>query len=96
MLRQYEILIILPPDLEEEAASGATERVRGYVTARGGEVHSLDPWGRRRLAYPIKRYREGVYHVGRFSLDPEQALDLDRSLRLNEQVLRHLIVRLDS
>lgn len=96
MLRQYEIMIILPPDLEEEAAATATERVRGYVSSRGGEIHSLEPWGRRRLAFPIQRYREGVYHVGRFSLAPEQAVELDRSLRLNEQILRHLVVLADS
>jgi small subunit ribosomal protein S6 len=95
-LRQYEIMIILPPNLEEEVAAGATERVRGYVTSRGGEVHSLELWGRRRLAFPIQRYREGIYHVGRFSLAPEQAVELDRSLRLNEQILRHLIVSVDS
>lgn len=94
-LRDYEIMLILPPDLEEEAASSATERVRSYVTSRGGEIHSFELWGRRRLAYRIERYQEGVYHVGRFSLAPEQAVELDRSLRLNEQILRHLIVRID-
>lgn len=52
-------------------------------------------WGRRRLAYPIKRYAEGTYHVARLTLGRDQAQDLDRSLRLNEQILRHLIVRVD-
>ncbi len=94
-LNDYEMLFILPPDLEDEAASGATERVRSYVASRGGEIKSLEPWGRRRLAFPIERYHEGAYHIARFSLSPEQAVDLDRSLRLNEQIIRHMIVRID-
>ena len=88
-------MFILAPDLEEEAVSTATERVRTYVTSRGGEVRTLEPWGRRRLAYPIERYHEGNYHLAHFTLDPEQALELDRSLKLNEQVIRHMIIRLD-
>ena len=94
-LRDYEILFILPPDLEEEEANAATERVRTSVVSRGGEVKSLEPWGRRRLAYPIQRYHEGMYHLGRFSLGPELAIELDRTLKLNEQILRHLILKLD-
>lgn len=88
-------MFILAPDLEEEAAATATERVRSYVTSRGGEVRSLEPWGRRRLAYPIERYREGAYHIAKFTLGPEHAVELDHSLKLNEQVIRHMIVRLD-
>jgi small subunit ribosomal protein S6 len=88
-------MFILAPDLEEEAVATATERVRSYVTSRGGEVQSLEPWGRRRLAYPIQRYHEGAYHIAKFSLGPEHADELDHSLKLNEQVIRHMIVRLD-
>src|SRR5437867_2191026 len=95
-VNDYEILLILPPDLEEEAAGNATERFKTYVTGHGGEIHTLEPWGRRRLAYPIQRYHEGLYHVGRFSLAPEQTPELDKTLRLNEQILRHLIVKLDN
>jgi small subunit ribosomal protein S6 len=94
-LNDYEMMFILPPDLEEEAAKGTTETVRNYVASRGGEIKSLEPWGRRRLAFPIERYHEGVYHIARFSMSPEHALDLDRSLRLNEQVIRHMIVRVE-
>jgi small subunit ribosomal protein S6 len=88
-------MFILPPDLEEEAVSTATERVRSYVTSRGGEVQSLEPWGRRRLSYPIQRYHEGNYHIAHFTLGPDQALELDRNLKLNEQVIRHMITKLD-
>jgi small subunit ribosomal protein S6 len=88
-------MFILPPDLDSGEADGPGERIRGYVSSRGGDVHSLEPWGRRRLAYPIRHYQEGVYHLARFSLNPSEELDLDRSLRLNEQILRHMIVRID-
>jgi small subunit ribosomal protein S6 len=88
-------MFILAPDLEDDAVSTATERVRTYVTSRGGEVQSLEPWGRRRLAYPIERFHEGNYHLAHFTLEAEQAIELDRSLKLNEQVIRHMIIRLD-
>jgi len=88
-------MFILPATLDEETATATTERVRGYISSRGGEVHSLEPWGRRRLAYPIERHPDGIYHIARISLSAEQTIDVDRALKLNEQVLRHLIVRLD-
>ena len=88
-------MFILAPDLEDEAVTTTTDRVRTYVTSRGGEVRSLEPWGRRRLAYPIQRYHEGSFHIAHFTLGPEQALELDRSLKLNEQVIRHMLIRLD-
>jgi len=88
-------MFILAPDLEDEAVSATTDRVRSYVTSRGGEVQTLEPWGRRRLAYPIQRYHEGSYHIAHLSLGPEQALELDRNLKLNEQVIRYMITRLD-
>ncbi|MBM2810865.1 MAG: ribosomal protein [Chloroflexi bacterium] len=89
------MLFILPPELDAEAAGAATERVRSLVTAKGGDVHTLDFWGRRRLAYPIEKRREGAFHITRFSLSPEQTVELDRTLKLNDQVLRHMIVSID-
>ena len=62
-LNDYELMFILAPDLEEEVVTTTTDRVRTYVTSRGGEVRSLEPWGRRRLAYPIQRFHEGNYHI---------------------------------
>ncbi|MEA2641094.1 MAG: small subunit ribosomal protein [Chloroflexota bacterium] len=88
-------MFILPTDLDEEGVTGATDRVRGFVSARGGEIHSVDLWGRRRLSYPIDRRSEGAYHVARFSMAPDQTADLDRILRLNEQILRHIIISVD-
>jgi small subunit ribosomal protein S6 len=86
-------MFILPTGLDEEVISATTERVRTFVTSRGGDIQRFEIWGRRRLAYPIERHLDGVYHIAQFTMDPQQADELDRNLRLNEQVLRHLIVR---
>lgn len=95
MLRDYELMLILPSELEEAAAQDTIQRVRGYITTHGGEIEAFEPWGRRRLAYPIRHHRDGVYHLARFSLGPDSAPELDRTLLRNEQVLRHLLVRVD-
>ena len=94
-MRDYELMVVLTPDLDDEGVTATTERVTSLVTARGGEIVDLQPWGRRRLAYPIRKFRDGHYAVARLRLSPEAADPLDRSLRLAEPVLRHLLVRLD-
>lgn len=95
MLRDYELMLILPSELEDGTAQDTIQRVRGYITTHGGEIEAFEPWGRRRLAYPITHHRDGVYHLARFSLGPDSAPELDRTLQRNEQVLRHLLVRVD-
>ena len=94
-MRDYELMVVLTPELDDDGVAATTERVRSLVTARGGEVVDVQPWGRRRLAYPIRRFRDGFYAVARLRLNPEAADPLDRSLRLTEPVIRHLLVRLD-
>jgi small subunit ribosomal protein S6 len=94
-VRDYELMVVLTPELDDDGVTATTERVKSLVTARGGEVVDVQPWGRRRLAYPIKRLRDGYYAVAKLKLDPEAAEPLDRSLRLTEPVIRHMLVRLD-
>ena len=94
-MHEYELMVILDPGLDEEGTQAASERVQTYVTGQGGEFLALEPMGRRRMAYPIKRLRDGFYTIARFRLDPAAADELDRSLKLNEQVIRHLIIRKD-
>lgn len=69
------------------------ERVTRWITAAGGEVLETSPWGRRRLAYPIQKQVEGFYVLQRLRIPPNAVSDLDRNLRLSEDILRHLIVR---
>jgi small subunit ribosomal protein S6 len=94
-VRDYELMVVLTPELDEEGVTSTTERVRGLVTGRGGEVVDLQAWGRRRLAYPIGKARDGFYAVAKLKLEPGAAEPLDRSLKLAEPVIRHLLVRLD-
>jgi len=91
-LREYELMYLLSPELPEDEMTAATERVSSLITNRGGEITKADTWGRRRLAYPIRRHMDGYYTVLRFNFEPGQTVDLDRNLRLTEQVLRHIIV----
>jgi small subunit ribosomal protein S6 len=95
-VREYELMCVLNPELDEAGLETQTERLKTTITGRGGEVVSVDPWGRRRMAYEVKNFRDGYYVVTRFKLAPEEADALDRNLRLNEAVLRHLIIRPDS
>jgi small subunit ribosomal protein S6 len=91
-------MVILNPTIPDEEMPAALERVGTAVTAHGGEAGEPQiepPWGRRRLAYPIGDQREGYYAVSRIKLDPTQMTELDRALKLNNQVLRFLVSRPD-
>jgi small subunit ribosomal protein S6 len=94
-MRDYELMVVLTPDLDEDGVTAATDRVKTLVTSRGGEVVDLQAWGRRRLAYSIEKHRDGFYAVAKLKLSPDAAEPLDRGLRLSDAVMRHLLVRLD-
>ncbi len=92
-MREYELVMILDPELEDEQASAAVERTKQYVTSHGGEVSDVNSWGKRRLSYPIKNRTEGNYVVTRLRMEPSQTAELEATLRLSEEVLRHLLVK---
>jgi small subunit ribosomal protein S6 len=94
-MRDYELMVVLTPELDEDGVTAATDRVKTLVTSRGGEVVDLQAWGRRRLAYPIQKFRDGFYTVAKLKLSPEATEPLERGLTLSEAVLRHLLVRMD-
>lgn len=94
-MREYELMLVLDPTLDEAGEQGATERVQSFVTAHSGEMLGIDPMGRRRLAYPIERHRDGIYTIARFKMAPSAADELERGLKLNDQVLRHMLIRKD-
>ena len=94
-MREYELMLVLDPTLDEDGSKAATERVEGFVAGRGGEMLGVDPLGRRRMAYAINRHRDAIYTIARFKIVPTAAEELDRQLKLNEQVLRHLLIRKD-
>jgi len=91
-LRQYEILLILPPEADESVVSGVLDRIAGAVSEGGGEVGNVDRWGRRRLAYEIDRRNEGYYVVVEFRAEPAVITPLERSLQLADDVVRFKVV----
>ncbi|GIV77260.1 30S ribosomal protein S6 [Litorilinea aerophila] len=92
---EYELVYILHPDMDEEGILALNERLGQIVQEQQGEVTTTELWGRRTLAYPIQKHFEGHYVLHRFLLPPEATGEIDRFLRLNENVLRHLMLRLD-
>lgn len=94
-LNDYEMVVVLSPEIGDDVVGESLERLSNTVTSRGGEVVDVNHWGRRRLAYPIKRHLEGNYVVSQIKLDPGQVPEIESSLRISEEVIRHLIVRAD-
>ncbi len=94
-MRDYELVVVMNPDIAEEDVPAAIERVTGAVTSRGGEIVETRPWGRRRLAYPIDRHSEGNYVITQIKLDPERTHELETGFAISDDVLRHLLVRKD-
>jgi small subunit ribosomal protein S6 len=92
-LRDYELVVILTPELAEDDVSASVERLQQTINQRGGEVVDVNVWGRRRLAYPIKRHLEGNYVVSQVRLNPTEIPGLESGLRISEDVIRHMIVR---
>jgi small subunit ribosomal protein S6 len=95
-MREYELMCVLNPELDEAGQDQQNERLKTLISNRRGEIVNVEPWGRRRLAYPIGGFRDGIYVVTRFKMPPEESDTLERNLGLTEAVLRHLVVRLDS
>ena len=94
-MRQYEMMIILDPSLEERTVQPSLDQFLKVVTAAGGTIDKVDVWGRRRLAYEIDKKSEGIYTVVDLVAEPDAVKELDRQLNLNEAVMRTKILRPD-
>jgi small subunit ribosomal protein S6 len=93
VLRDYEILFIVRPDLEDEAVSEAVKSVDALIDNLGGRTKKTDVWGRRRLAFEVKNLREGQYVLTDFEIDPQRVPEMEATLKISDTVFRHLIVR---
>ncbi len=91
-MRDYELIIIIHPDLDDEAINQAHERIRGWIEESGGKIENVDVWGKRRLAYEIQKQNEGIYYLLNLNMEPESISDLEINLGILEPVMRHLIV----
>ncbi|WP_187346243.1 30S ribosomal protein S6 [Cellulosimicrobium sp. CUA-896] len=95
-MRQYELMIILDPEVEERTVGPSLDKYLSVIKTDGGSVDKVDIWGRRRLAYDIDKKSEGIYAVVDFTSTSDTAKELDRQLGLNEAVLRTKILRTDA
>lgn len=95
-MRQYELMIILDPEIEERTVAPSLDKYLSVIKTDGGTVDKVDIWGRRRLAYDINKKSEGIYAVVDFTSTSDTAKELDRQLGLNEVVLRTKILRTDA
>ncbi len=95
-MRNYESVVIINSDLPSETSKGIVHQIQDFVSKNGGRVDSLQEWGKRRLAYKIKKRHEGNYVVINFQLETKHTQRLEQSLRMNDHVLRYLLVNKDA
>ena len=93
-MNKYEVMFIIDPVLEDDKKEAVIETVKGIIAA-AGEVADTDIWGLRKLAYPIQKKSEGYYVVMQFTASPELPKELDRRLRVSDNVMRHIIINKD-
>ena len=92
-MRRYELMLVIRPDVPDDKSQAIIDRVTRQITAGGGQIVKVAPWGRRRLAYPIDRFREGSYHIVLFAAPADLLAELEHSLLITEEVIRHLLTR---
>lgn len=94
-MRKYEVTFIVHPDLDADGFKQLNEQVQGWITAAGGKIEKTDVWGKRKLAYQVKKQSEGQYVLLHTEMDPSVCLQLEQQFRLQESVLRFLIVAVE-
>jgi small subunit ribosomal protein S6 len=94
-LRRYELMLVLRPDTPDEQVQALLDRATRSIAAAGGQIVKVSPWGRRRLAYQIGQHREGSYFLVLFDAPASAVLELERGLNITEEVMRHLVTRVE-
>ena len=92
-LRDYELVVIISPEVADDALDGVIDDISRFVSGKGGTVANVERWGKRKLAYPIKHFLEGNYVLAQLKLKPTLGKELEANLRISENVLRHLLVK---
>ena len=93
MTHQYELMVILTPEIDERQVAPTLDKFLKVITNDGGSIDKVDIWGKRRLAYEIQKKNEGIYAVVNFTATSEATQELDRQLKLNEQIMRTKVLR---
>ncbi len=95
LLRDYELVFVISPEVKNEDIDTIIEKVSQFIAERGGTVSEMERWGRRKLAYPIKHFMEGDYVLSRFKAKPTEVKELETSLQISEDILRHLVIEIE-
>ena len=95
-LRDYEMVLVISPEVLEEKFDAVIDNVSQFITGKGGIISDVEQWGKRRLAYPIRHFEEGSYVLSRFKLKPTSSKELEANLQISEEILRHLLIKLNS
>jgi len=96
-LQDYELVLVISPEVGDEAFDTTIDNVANkFITGSGGTISNVERWGKRSLAYPIKHFTEGSYVLTHFKLKPALSKELEANLRISEEVLRHLLIKLGS
>lgn len=90
-MRNYELMCVFQSDLDETAFNALLEKVKGWITESGGSIEKVDIWGKRKLAYIIKKQREGQYVLMNISMNPAATAAFERNLRYQEPIIRHML-----
>ncbi|MGH7197960.1 MAG: 30S ribosomal protein S6 [Candidatus Omnitrophota bacterium] len=94
-MKNYEGVFIISPDLSPELTKGVMTQIQETISKNGGRIDGMQEWGKRRMAYKIKKRQEGYYVILNFQLEGPQTKKLDQFLRLNDQIIRHLLINKD-
>jgi small subunit ribosomal protein S6 len=95
LVNYYELMVIFSPNLTEEEEKARVGQVQELLTGQKAEIHLSDHWGKRKLAYPIKKQRQGYYDWYYFEMDPSHVAEVDRKLKMDEQVLRFMMLKME-
>ena len=94
-MHKYELVCVVHPDLDETAFNGIIEKVRGWIAEAGGSIDKVDIWGKHKLAYPIRKQREGQYALLNITLPPSASAGLEQNLRFTEPIIRSMLILMD-
>ena len=94
-MRRYELMLVIRPDVADDRSQALVDRITRQLVAGGAQIVKVAPWGRRRLAYQIDRHREGSYQIILFEAPPTAIAELEHTLQITEEVLRHLVTRVE-
>jgi small subunit ribosomal protein S6 len=95
-LQDYELVFIVSPEVADESLESKIDGVSQFITGKDGIISDVERWGKKKLAYPVGHFLEGNYVLARFKISPARCKDLEANLKISEEILRHLLIKLGS